>query len=258
MPPFEGESDEGWIAGDRLARIPPQQLQPSEVEPYLDYLFGNVARRPKPIRLREGAAAARFLQELARQAPAGEVRQLLSILAGVIWRTVLQNAPFSMGPKEAVVELLRKHASTYLVAFDVEAAVKYVQEAQPPIPRIRSEAPRLLSRRLAVQADSAGQRLDDVSERIYAGYHALRRARVHKARRRIAEVLNRYRILRQPRGATEATWGSDEVMERVKQYEDGWKGNHPGSDSKALRQWRSAQVDRWLFLFHSTPVRQHE
>jgi hypothetical protein len=252
MPPFQGKHDEGWISSDRLQRIPPQPLQPTEVEPYLNYLFGDIARRPRPIHLREGAAVARLLKEFARGAPPGKMRQQLDRLAEVIWRTMLQNARCSTGDKEAAVAFLQKHASTHLVAFDVEAVVKYVREANLPSPSPSPDASQLLARGLAVQTHPTPQLRDDLSERIYAGYHALRRARIHGARRRIAEALNRHNISTEARGETDRTLGSDEVVDRLKQYEDYWKRHHSGQDSRALQQWRNSLVDRWLFLFHST------
>jgi hypothetical protein len=187
------------------------------------------------------------------------MRQLLvsslDRLAEVIWRTVLQNARFSTSGKEAAVAFLRKHASTHLVAFDVEAAVKYLREANVPSPSPPAAASQLLARRLAVQAGPAPQLRDDLSERIYAAYHALRRARVHGARRRVAETLNRHNIRTEARGETDRAWGSDEVVDRLKQYEDYWKRHHTGQGHQALQQWRNSLVDRWLFLFHSTAKR---
>jgi hypothetical protein len=53
MPPFRGKDEAGWISSDRLQRIPPQQLQPTDVELYLNHLFGDIARRPRPIHLRK-------------------------------------------------------------------------------------------------------------------------------------------------------------------------------------------------------------
>jgi hypothetical protein len=163
-----------------------------------------------------------------------------------------------MSGKDQAVEFLRKHAHTYLVAFGVEPLVKYVQEAKAPTARIGTELPVLLARGIAVQAKHARQLRDDLSERIYAGYHALRRAKVHQARRRIAEVLNSHNIRRGDRGATDGAWGSDEVVERVKQYEEGWKRKHAGPDAPPFQPWGDGLVNRWLFLFHSPLAKPSE
>ena len=251
MPPFENLAEEGGISGDRLPKIPPQQLERSEVVAFLNYLFGDIARRPKPVRFREGAAVARFLQELAREAPIPEQRQVLERWADLIWQTVQRNARFSMSRKDEAIEFLRKHAHTYLVRFGVEPLVKYLQQTKAPTARIGREPPMLLARGIAVQAKQAGQLRDDLSERIYAGYHALRRAKVPQARRRIAKALNSHNIKRGDRGATDGTWGSDEVMERVKQYEERWKRKHAGPDAPPFQPWGDGLVNRWLFLFHS-------
>jgi hypothetical protein len=113
-----------------------------------------------------------------------------------------------------------------------------------PSPSPRPDASRLLARGLGVQTHPTPH---NVSEMIYAAYHALRRAQMHG--RRIAKALNRHNISTEARGETDRTWGSDEVVDRLKQYEDYWKRHHPGQDSRALRQWRNGLGDRSLVLF---------
>jgi hypothetical protein len=252
MPPSERESTEGWIASDQMARIPRQDLVPQEAEAFLAYLFTAIGRRPKSVELRKGAAVARYLKWLAWETAPGPQRLLLERLSEVIWGTVLQFGRFSISRRDEAMEFLEEHAGTYLVAFDVEAAVKQVRDSTAPARHTQGlPPPNLQSRSLSVQGTETPHRKDDVSERIFAAYYALRRAGVRGARGRVAAALNQQGLQTRARGATLRVWGPYEVYERVKQYRDGWKQQNPSSDDFALKRWRDALVNRWLYLFHT-------
>lgn len=261
IPPPVDDSSEGWISSDRIPRIPRQDLARAEAGAFLEYLFSAIARRPRPLSLREGAGVARYLKALAAETQPGPIRALLGRLADVIWGTLLQHAPFAIAPKRVAVEFFEAHADTYLAGFkaagfDIEGVLKHLRDSPTPTRHTgRSKPPGLLSAHLSVQSDVAAQLKDDISERIYAAYHALRRAGIHGARGRIAEALNSQGLRTRARGGTDTRWGASEVYERVKQYEARWRQRSPAGQSDAsVEYWRDTVVDRWLFLFHSRQV----
>jgi hypothetical protein len=237
---------------DQLPRIPPQELKPAEVDAFLDYLFSAVARRPAPLSLREGAAVARYLTALAWETEPGYTRQLLERLGHLVWGMILQYAPFTLSRKQDVVTFLEKHAATYLTGFDIGPALAQVRQAEPPT-RWPSAAPtpRLMSRHISVHGSGNPQLADDLSERIYASYHALRRARVHGARGKIAKVLNRLELKVRVRTDRTNQWDAGEVYERVKQHEARLRQRLGCDEEAAIKQLRDAVVDRWLYFFHS-------
>src|SRR5216684_8602688 len=55
---------DGWIDARMLA-LPPQTLERSEVDAFLQWLFACIAKRPEPLLLRECAAVARYLRWLS-------------------------------------------------------------------------------------------------------------------------------------------------------------------------------------------------
>jgi hypothetical protein len=191
MPPSVRESDD-WISSERLPTIPHEDLLLTEVDEFLEYLFSTIGRRPRPIGLREGASVARYLKSLAWETAAGPSRQRLERTSNAIWDTVFSHARFSISSKTEAMVFLAEHADTYLAGLDVEGALKQVRESR--VPRLYPRGmplPNLLSRNMSVQGQPTPHRRDDLSERIYAGYHALRRARVRNARGRLAEALNK-------------------------------------------------------------------
>jgi hypothetical protein len=252
MPPSEPKSSDEWIASDQLCKITLQDLLPEEAGRFLKYLFSSIGRRPKRIGLREGAAVARYLKLLAWESAAGPGRQLLERLSQVIWGTVLQFGQFSMSSQQEAAAFLESHAHTYLAAFDVAAAVKLVRKARPPVGNTQGlPAPNLLSMHSVAQGTPTPQRQDDLSERIYAGYYALRRARIHNARRRIAATLNQLGLMTRARSETWREWGSYEVIERVKQFEARWLRRNPRQDDTVVKKWRDAVVDCWITRFRA-------
>ena len=90
---------------------------------------------------------------------------------------------------------------------------------------------------------------DDLSERIYAAYHGLRRAGIYGARMRVAAALNVAGWKIAVRSDTDARWGSNEVYERVKQYAKGLEGRF--GDRIAARAWGDSLVSKWVYLFRS-------
>ncbi len=251
IPPSELKPTDVWIESEYLPRVPRRDLLPEEAEAFLEYLFSDVARRPRPLRLQQGARVARYLDALAWETEPGAMRQLLERLRDGIWGTLLQFAPLELSSKPEAIAFLERHAETYLAGFNVEAALQRVREAAPPTRHgALFQPPHLMSRSRSATGKGNPHRREDLSERIYAGYHALRRARVRNARRRVAEVLNRQGLQTRARGETSREWSGYEVSERVKQYEARYRKQNAGRKD-TLEQWQDAVVQASVFLFHS-------
>jgi hypothetical protein len=183
----------------------------------LDFLFSTIARKLPPIRLREGAAIARYLHSLAWDSARGPERKLLDALSHGVWGIVLQRADFETADRRQVVEFLEKNAHSHLVQFDVVSAVKLIRSL--PGPKPHSIPPVLSGPFHSETLGSHRSRLkDDLTERIAAAYWDLRYAKVPKASTLIAGALNRYGISTRSR-ESDSRWCGYEVMERVKQYD---------------------------------------
>lgn len=228
-------------------------LNPAEAEAFLEHVFSAVARRPKPLTLRGGAGVAKYLKALAWEAPPGPVHELLERVSDIIWGTILVHAPIDTAGRQVVLDVLEAHRHTYLSGinhvFDLEGAINYVRQATPPDrPGSLCPPPRLMSYSLATHGAGNPQRGDDLSERIYAAYYALRRARLQDARKRIAAVLNKLGLRLKARPNSVSDWGPYEVYERVKQYEQSQLRRF--GKSLGVQRFRSVIVDLWLFRFN--------
>jgi len=251
MPRSEDESLQHWILSEQLPRTPRQVLEPAEADAFLEYLFSAVARRTKPLALREGCAVAKYLRALAWQAKSAAVQRSLDYLAKVVFGMVFQYASIETASKVATLEFLQKHRSTYLgtidAAFGLEEVIQYIRDA-PPVAQ-PFEPPHLLGPSLSGHGKGNRFLTDDLSERIYAGYHALRRARIHGSSGRIAEVLNRQGLKVRVRRSMVSTWSSYEVHERVKQYEARHRKLTQGRPGEEKPKWRDTLVDRWILSY---------
>jgi hypothetical protein len=170
----------------------------------------------------------------------------LEVLAGVIWGTVLQYARFPASSREDALRFLEKHAETYLSSFNMKAILEHVRNAKPSGFGRAWVAPHLLSARLSAQGQGTPQLADDLTERIWVGYQALRKANVRNARRLVAAALNQQGLETRARGATSRAWGPEEIGERVKQFETRAKRR-----SRSSSGWCEAVVHKWVYLFHS-------
>lgn len=215
-------------------------MPPSPLE-LLDALFATVARRTKPMPFHEGAATARYLNNLAYEMPPGMERQRILQLSEVVWGRVFQFAEFRTAGKEEAIGLLEELSKTHLVSYDMPALIESVRAAPAPQPY---QAKRVLaSPVMAVTMGPGAKRLsDDLTERIYVGYWALRFGKVANARRHVAAALQRAAIPRDGRLGDE-DWMSYDVGERLKQY-DATIPKAPDA-RKEHRQWL---VEKWQLL----------
>ena len=181
------------------------ELAGAEIGGFLSFLFGHVAYRPDVLLLLETAAAVRFLQTLARKGVPAELigrqrgrvddtrsddseetlegRRLLQRLAQVIWGDLFEYGDFPGCGKLKAKAFLRRHSKTYLVSLDVTRALEVIEELEIPADAGQHiRPPHLMSLTMSAQGQGNPRLGDDVSERIYAAYHALKGARVKKIR----------------------------------------------------------------------------
>jgi hypothetical protein len=215
----------------------------------LDFLFSTLARKTPPIGLREGAEVARYLDHLSWESGPGPQGQLLRELSRVIWGTVLQGSEFKTAEKDLAIEFLKQVADTHLASFDVAAAIETVRSLPPP--KEFSPLPTLRAPFMSVTMGPETRRLaTDLSERICAGYWALRFARIAGARQHVADALNRHGIPCRRQEGTESLWAGYEVAERLKEYEKSGL-IAPNGDRTAGRR---ALVTRWNHLYYPHPA----
>jgi hypothetical protein len=206
------------------------------------------------MRLKETAGICRYLKALAleRQGPA---RHELDRLAQVIWLQLLEVARIELPDKAAVIHFLEEHASTYLHSFDIGHFRTAIEAAEPPYRMAEAfRPPKLLGGGRSSSGGGPARLQDDLTERIYASYYALKRTGIHNARGRISDVLNALKIPTNARPKTDSRWGSAEVIERVRQFEQRLVRQHElaGRDDRATEiiRLRNMLVDSWIHLFH--------
>jgi hypothetical protein len=261
------------------------RLARDQVEPFLHFLFGSVAVRPASVELRETAAAVRYLRFLALygvpNAVAGQgkaaiarywnesrdhhqrSRRRLELIAKALWGLLLNSGRIERCTRVEAKNLLAKHSETYLAPFpyldDVIAAVDEL--ALPPDDEMQALRPTLVSSNLTSYVPINSQQPDDLSERIYAGFHALRDAGIRSAAVRISEALRargRLRLRQDESGSRE--WSPNAVRERMRSYEKGLRkgGKAAGASVKAtaiLHSHRQWLTQKWLssFRYHTNP-----
>ena len=128
----------------------------------------------------------------------------------------------------------------------------YLEKLNEPAQYAESfRPPKLMGAMRSASGKGPARLQDDLTERIYVGYHALRRARIRNARGRIATVLNQLGFAAGAPSATEGKWGSYEVIERVRQFGDRIVRQHRLSrqDRTKQKQIRDMLVDSWIHSF---------
>jgi hypothetical protein len=219
----------------------------------LEFLFCDIARKPKQLKLKETARLARYLKAVAWEAPPSSERDTVEHMAAVIWLAMLQSGKIEIALKQEVIQFLKEYAHTYLASFEVDKIVAYLEKLNEPTRYAESfRPPKLMGAMRSVSGKGPARLQDDLTERIYVGYHALRRARIRNARGRIATVLNQLGFATGAPSATECKWGSYEVIERVRQFEDRIVHQHRLSKQDRMKQEqiRDMLVDSWIHSFH--------
>jgi hypothetical protein len=260
MPLSDEEAQQGWIHGDQVPRIPAQELEGAESDAFLQWLFSGLARRPRPLSLRKGAVAC-YLMLLAWEVPAGEMRGELAWLGDQVGKMVLDYAPYAAADKHLVVEFLEEHADTYLATIKarlgLDRLVDYTKQAPAPSRAKPNRPPNLVTADTARVGKGNPHLKDDLSERIYVGFYALRRAGISRASRRVAEHLNRAGRKVRTVDDRDDAWNEYSVRERIKEFGAKLRRQHGTAGKAAVQRVRDSLVDRWLWMFrvHHTPAR---
>ena len=219
-------------------------MPPSPFE-LMEFLFATIARKLKAVPFRQGAAVARYLDNLVYQLPPGKERQLIAMLAKAVWGQVFQFAKFKMSGQIETIQFLEAIAQTHLAMFDTATAINTVRSYA--VPSDYRPRPMLRSPNLGITTD---RRLpDDLTERICAAYWALRLARVPNARRQVAEALTRCGIPTRSRTG-DLSWTGFEVTERVKQYEAQVLARLSPDRNAARREL----IEKWTMLYYPIPL----
>jgi hypothetical protein len=190
----------------------------------------------------------------------GRERSELARLADTLWLALSRFAQVKFAEKQDIIAFLQQHASTYLNSFDIQEIEKLIKERPAPT-RQPFRPPALLGAQPSLSTSPARLQ-DDLTERIFVAYHALRMIEVRPARGKVAEALNQFGIESGVRSDTANDWGADEVIERVKQYQDrlirDFQRLQPEGLSEAdfVSQRREKLVDNWIFHFRSSLGRE--
>jgi hypothetical protein len=243
---------------------PRRKLSAEEVEDFLSHLFENVAYKPSPLKLKD-AAVARFLLLLSLHGvprhPPGEVskeadedrkvRLMLDRFAWEIFDRILSCGEFKPSTKEVALCFLEKHRRRYFCPrwrgdTRTEQALKFVKSHELPMDAYNPfKSPVLIGPQLNMQGHRSHRVDNDVSERVFAAYHALAEAGVKSRGKRIADALNKADVP-QTRGG-KAQWAYADVHDRVKSWE---KQELKSRKHVSTEQLRKLSIDRWVSYFH--------
>ena len=219
----------------------PLTLELSEVDDFLSFLFSNPAIRPENLQLQEGAAVARYLKLLAihgvplailergqeaideyhrigqrREEGAKElhVRQQLVKAADAIWWNLQAYGEFDPSSKEAALGFIKRHLGTYFGK--LKSVLSILEDYGIPQGMRRTMGhPSFMGSILNVAGPGNPYLRDDLSERVFAAYHALPIAGMKHRSPKIAAALN------SARAAGRDDWDWNDVNERVKGYKRG-------------------------------------
>ena len=227
--------------------IPSQKLIAEQVDAFLGFMFSDVLQRAEPVTLQEGASVAHYLWALSRVLPERGDRVRMLRQTQLLWR-VLLDAPWKSSSKTAARRFLARHTNTHLSGLDVEWLQSMLDEA-PPLKAKESAQPQMMSKNMAVSGKVNPHLLDDLSERIYAAYYALRLNKIPDARGQIAEALNAKGIRPKSQGGKQP-WDGDHVVSRIKQFERRLVKEDDRSKTNAIRsRERRQKADFWIYLF---------
>ena len=135
--------------------------------------------------------------------------------------------------------------------------IDYTRQAQAPSRAKPNRSPNLVTADAARVGKGNPHLADDLSERIYAGFYALKRTGISRASRTVAEHLNRAGRKVRTLDDRDDAWNEYSVRERIKEFGARLR-RQPGAAGKAAAQRvRDSLVDRWLWMFrvHHTPAR---
>ena len=250
-----------WISSEQLPKLKERKLDPSQADEFLRFLFSTVARRTGEIRLRDGAAVTQYLRELAWKLDPGPDREHFDRLARQVWQTTLRVAAIKPSGKQKAARFLRLHHGTHFRKSVVDRALELLEKVDVPDEEIEAAAKPseaiLVSERVSIQGKALDHLQDDLSERIYAGYHALRLAGIRGARNRVAEAVKAQGLTRKVPKGKSAAWDAASVADRVKQFRNVVKRRFVPEEDQ-VDEGRNMVVWKWLELFSETQALHQE
>ena len=253
IPPSKHSEQSKSIHSDQL-KLPGQTLQTKDVDAFLAYVFRDISRRPKRLKLKKTAAVVRYMKAIAIESELSAESELVERAAEILWLTLLDTAEIEIANKEEVIQFLEEHALTYLASFEVKRMVELVRQVEVPKRHKDFFRPATLMGKGRAVSRAPAQLSDDLTERIYAAYYALRRTGVPRARSRVAAALNELGHRTHAKDMTDSRWNSAEVNERVRQFEAGIRRRHRvsgGAQGKEqLSVLRNGIVDVWIDGFY--------
>ena len=228
--------------GRRLDRgsLPPKGgLKESEVQPFLKWLFSDLAVNCKPLKLSPGAAAIRHLMnvawhgvptEVVRQgpdainaylvAPRDEQTRLsqkaLRQIASILWGNLLEFAQFDASSKEEAQRFLDENWA-FCKHPNLERARKFLDDCEVPPGYPAERGSRHFASIRSFQARGNAYLDDDLSERITAADCALEQSGIRGRHFLIAQALNAS-LRTADRRPKNDSWGAIEARERIKTY----------------------------------------
>jgi hypothetical protein len=272
------QTAKGWIDSSQFdASL--QSLGASEVDGFLDFLFQDIARRPVQLPRGKTATVVRYLRLLALKGiprrvlgRGGEalskyyesadyerdrhIRPDAERLAKVLWGCLSDWGQIEPCTREEALRFLRQYSQTYMAGNPLlRPVLKLVEDFEvPPLQLNEPEpfrTPNFMSRSLAASGAGNPRLQVDLSERICAGFHCLKRLGVKKARSHLAQALNRAKVGRR---TSDTEWADESVNERVKEFENRNKkefcktlGKQPSDERMA--EWRDRLVSKWISTY---------
>jgi hypothetical protein len=258
--PHNATPKDGWTVVK--GGIPEQTLGPSEVEPFLKWLFSDLSRKPQEMRLKETAAAVRYLswlglhgipKEIIRQGSdaikeywhctkspeAIRARRNVEQMVQIVWRGLLEMGQFATANKKAAQAFFRRHSSTWDHP-GMASALEFLENFElPPGATSPFRKSSSVTKTSATSGDGNPYLENDLSERIAAADGALRRVAIKQPYELIANALRESPLTR-ALYENVGSWSSIEVRERVKGY-------------KKQKQARPIEklADKWILKYLS-------
>ena len=253
----------------------PLTLELSEVDDFLSFLFSNPAIRPENLQLQEGAAVARYLEWLAihgvplavlergqeaideyhrslqrreEGAKAQHVRHQLVKASDAIWWNLQAYGEFEPSSKEAALGFIKRHLGTYFG--NLKSVLSILENyGIPQGMQCTIGQPSFMGPNLNVAGPGNPHLGDDLSERIFAAYHALPRAGMKHRSPKIAAALN------SARAAGRDDWNWNDVNERIKGYKRGLRlrlrkhGMAAYTLPAELKREEYLRANSWIWMF---------
>lgn len=245
-------------------------LQKSEADDFLKFLFINVARRPAKLTMRECMRVARYLDWLARDGvpkaavskglnavkahrgrlPSVEERDkkwCVKHIADLLWGRVRTMKVDEAASNQQALRFLRSHAQTHFANRHIERALELIQDFDVPAGELLPRpTPTLVSRSMSAFGGDPHLQ-SDLSERLFAAHHVLKRTGLYRTHRKIAKVVNACGVKPARRGRRDPgklLWLPEDVHDGVKAFEKRLQRSFKAAGPRQLKDLVHAERDR--------------